>query len=99
MLGISWRESARRRVARRGTGPGNLRGTEQRTLHLREIFHTAHAYPDRIVELHFFRAELTGTPQPALGQELRWISREAFATLTFPPADVELIAGLIQMRF
>jgi len=67
--------------------------------HLREIFHTAHAYPDRVVDLHFFRAELTGTPQPVLGQELRWISREEFASLAFPPADVELIAGLIQKRF
>ena len=65
-------------------------------VHLRKIFDTAHSYADRVVELHFYRAELTGTPQPMLGQELRWIAREEFETLNFPPADAELIAGLIQ---
>jgi 8-oxo-dGTP diphosphatase len=60
----------------------------------RKIFHTAHAYPELIVELHFYRAELTGEAQPALGQELRWITREDFDTLDFPPADAQLIDGL-----
>ena len=46
---------------------------------VRKIFHTAHAYPERIVELHFYRGELTGEPQPVLGQELRWITRDEFA--------------------
>jgi 8-oxo-dGTP diphosphatase len=61
----------------------------------RKIFHTAHAYPDRVVELHFYRGALTAEPQPMLGQELRWIAREEFGALTFPPADAELIDGLI----
>ena len=61
----------------------------------RSIFRTAHAYPERIVELHFYRGELTGEAHPALGQELRWITREEFAALDFPPADAELIDGLI----
>ena len=61
----------------------------------RRIFRTAHEYPERIVELHFYRGELTGEAQPALGQELRWITREEFAALNFPPADAELIDGLI----
>jgi 8-oxo-dGTP diphosphatase len=61
----------------------------------RKIFHTAHSYPERIVELHFYRAELTGEPQPVLGQELRWIARDDLGTLEFPPADAELIDGLI----
>jgi 8-oxo-dGTP diphosphatase len=60
-----------------------------------KIFHTAHSYPERIVELHFYRGELTGEPHPMLGQELRWIAREEFAALAFPPADAELIDGLI----
>jgi mutator protein MutT len=63
--------------------------------HLRRIFHTAHTYPERTVELHFFRGELAGEPQPMLGQELRWIAREEFGSLDFPPADAELIDGLI----
>lgn len=61
----------------------------------RKIFHTAHSYAERTVELHFYRAELTGEPQPVLGQELRWITRHDFGALEFPPADAELIDGLI----
>lgn len=61
----------------------------------RKIFHTAHSYAERIVELHFYRAQLTGEPQPVLGQELRWITRDDFGALEFPPADAELIDGLI----
>jgi 8-oxo-dGTP diphosphatase len=61
----------------------------------RKIFHTAHIYPERIVELHFYRGDLTGEPQPMLGQELRWITREEFGSMVFPPADAELIDGLI----
>jgi hypothetical protein len=30
-----------------------------------------------------------------LGQELRWIARDEFETMNFPPADAELIDGLI----
>ena len=62
---------------------------------LQEIFSTSHAYPDRIVDLHFYRGELTGAPHPALGQELRWITRAEFGSLEFPPADAELIAKLV----
>jgi mutator protein MutT len=62
---------------------------------LRRIYETAHHYPERTVELHFFRCELTGEPHPVLGQELRWIGRDEFAAMDFPPADAELIDGLI----
>jgi 8-oxo-dGTP diphosphatase len=61
----------------------------------RRIFHAAHAYPERIVELHFYRGDLTNEPRPMLGQELRWITREELTELDFPPADAELIHGLI----
>ena len=63
--------------------------------HARRIFGAAHPYPERIVELHFYRVELTGEPQPALGQELRWIGRDELGSLKFPPADAALIDGLI----
>jgi mutator protein MutT len=62
---------------------------------IRKIFSTSHAYPERIVDLHFYRGELTGPPHPVLGQELRWITRAEFASLEFPPADAELIARLV----
>jgi 8-oxo-dGTP diphosphatase len=56
-----------------------------------EIFATVHAYPDRSIELHFFRCELLGEPRPQLGQEMRWVRRDELAGLEFPPADAELI--------
>jgi mutator protein MutT len=61
-----------------------------------EIFGTTHEYPGRSVELHFFRCELFGEPQPMLGQEMRWVPREELETLEFPPADAELIKILVQ---
>ena len=56
-----------------------------------ELFVTTHAYPDRVVELHFIRCELFGDPVPQFGQETRWVSRAELATLAFPPADAEFI--------
>jgi mutator protein MutT len=61
-----------------------------------ELFTTTHAYPDRAVELHFFRCELLGDPRPLLGQEMRWVRRDELAALEFPPADAELIEILRQ---
>jgi 8-oxo-dGTP diphosphatase len=59
-----------------------------------EIHQVAHAYPERTVELHFFRCELLGEPRAVLGQEMRWAARAELASLEFPPADAELI-GLL----
>jgi 8-oxo-dGTP diphosphatase len=61
-----------------------------------ELFATTHMYPTRAVELHFFRCELFGDPQPQIGQEMRWVRREELAALEFPPADAELIGLLGQ---
>ncbi|MCU1381769.1 MAG: mutT [Acidobacteria bacterium] len=61
-----------------------------------EIFTTKHDYPDRGVELHFFRCELLGEPRPVLGQEMAWVPRDDLAALEFPPADAELIRILAQ---
>lgn len=60
----------------------------------REVFAVAHAYPDRVVELHFFDCRLTGEPRAVLGQEVRWVRREELTSLPFPPADEELIRSL-----
>jgi 8-oxo-dGTP diphosphatase len=61
-----------------------------------EVYSVAHAYPERVVELHFFQCTLRGNPRPALGQEMRWVPRGELAGLSFPPADAELIATLIK---
>jgi 8-oxo-dGTP diphosphatase len=58
-----------------------------------EIYSVSHTYPERVVELHFFRCELLGEPRPLLGQEMQWVPREHLTSLEFPPAD----AGLIQL--
>jgi mutator protein MutT len=67
-------------------------GTDVRVLD--EIFQVAHAYDDRVVELHFFRCELLGKPHPLLGQEMRWVPLASLDDLAFPPADAELIEVL-----
>lgn len=56
-----------------------------------ELFSVAHAYPDRVVELHFFACEMVGEPRPVMEQEMRWVRREELRSLEFPPADEELI--------
>jgi 8-oxo-dGTP diphosphatase len=63
-----------------------------------EIFAVKHAYPDRSVELHFFRCELFGEPNPQLGQQMEWVDRADLASLDFPPADAELIQQLSTAR-
>lgn len=63
-----------------------------------EIFAVTHEYPDRVVELHFFECSLTGTPSAMLGQEMRWVSREELRSLSFPPADEELIRRLTRFE-
>ena len=60
-----------------------------------KLLTTAHEYDDRIVELYFYRCALLGVPTPMLGQELRWVSRAELTSLSFPPADSELIARLL----
>ena len=50
-----------------------------------EIHQVAHEYPERIVELHFFRCELVGEPRAVLGQEMRWVARESSRRSTFHP--------------
>jgi mutator protein MutT len=59
-----------------------------------EIFGVTHSYDDRTVELHFLRCEMLGEPRPLLGQEMKWVAREALDQLSFPPADAELIVRL-----
>lgn len=56
-----------------------------------EIFTVEHAYPERVVRLHFFRTVLRGEPTPQLGQEMRWVSRADLRTLELPEADRGLV--------
>ena len=56
-----------------------------------EILVTEHAYPERVVRLHFRWCRFDDEPLPMLGQEMQWVSKEELRTLPFPEADRELI--------
>ena len=57
-----------------------------------ELAHTVtHAYPEKTVQLFFYRCELRGEPKPMIGQQMRWVPRRELAHLPFPEADRELI--------
>jgi len=58
------------------------------------VFQVAHEYPDRVIALYFYGCRLLGTPQPLLGQEMRWVRRDELRSLDFPPADDALITRL-----
>ena len=58
------------------------------------VHQVTHAYPEKTVELHFYRCELEGEPKPMLGQLVRWVPRQDLGGLRFPEADRNLIAML-----
>ena len=61
-----------------------------------ELVHTVtHSYPEKTVELFFYRCDLQGEPKPMMGQEMRWVDRTELASLPFPEADRDLILQLI----
>ena len=63
-----------------------------------ELVHTVtHAYPEKTVELFFYRCVLRGIPTPMLGQQMRWVPRAELSTLPFPEADRDLIAVLSEI--
>ena len=56
-----------------------------------------HAYPEKTVELHFFRCRIeTGQPLPLGCDEVRWVTPKELADLETPPADSDLIRWLCQ---
>jgi mutator protein MutT len=60
-----------------------------------EIFAITHDYPERSVELHFFRCAVIGDPLAQLGQDMRWVTRAEMKSLPFPPADEALIRTIV----
>jgi 8-oxo-dGTP diphosphatase len=59
------------------------------------IHTVTHAYPEKVVELHFYECRFEGEPKPMMGQGMRWVPRNELAELPFPEADRDLIAQLI----
>jgi 8-oxo-dGTP diphosphatase len=60
-----------------------------------EIVVSEHAYPDRVVRLHFLRCTLAGPPRALLGQQMRWVTREELGALELPEGDQALVAILV----
>jgi 8-oxo-dGTP diphosphatase len=64
-------------------------------VHVGDLVHTVtHAYPEKTVELFFYRCRSDGEPKPMMGQGMRWVPRTELSTLPFPEADRALIALL-----
>jgi 8-oxo-dGTP diphosphatase len=63
----------------------------------REILVTEHAYPDRVVRLHFRYCRIDGEPTARLGQQIRWASRNELSSLDFPEADGEIVRYLADL--
>lgn len=60
------------------------------------VHQVTHAYPEKTVELHFYRCTFEGEPKPMMGQVMRWVPRDELAALRFPEADRDLIANLAE---
>lgn len=58
------------------------------------LYKVTHTYPDRTVELYFYRCMFRGAPQPLQGQGMQWVKHVDLAALPFPEADRQLIEAL-----
>ena len=60
-----------------------------------DLTHTVtHAYPEKTVQLFFYRCLLRGEPKPMMGQQMRWVQRSELSRLRFPDADRDLVRAL-----
>jgi 8-oxo-dGTP diphosphatase len=56
------------------------------------LLHTVtHSYPEKTVELHFYRCDFEGEPKPMMGQQLQWVRRDRLKKLRLPEADRDLL--------
>jgi 8-oxo-dGTP diphosphatase len=62
-----------------------------------EMFRTTYRYPERHLDLRFFRCTLNGVPHPLQGQQMRWVPRHELSSLVFPPADAAFIVQLTKL--
>ena len=58
------------------------------------VHRVTHAYPEKVVELHFYACRFEGEPKAMMGQAMRWVPRHDLVALPFPEADRDLIAQL-----
>ncbi|HDR16245.1 MAG TPA: 8-oxo-dGTP diphosphatase MutT [Desulfobacteraceae bacterium] len=61
------------------------------------VMTSAYEYPQRRVVLYFFDCmQVSGSPRPVQGQELRWVKPSELMDLEFPPPDRALVERLIR---
>jgi mutator protein MutT len=54
-----------------------------------------HEYPEKAVELHFFKCAISsGRPRPLGCEDLRWVAPEELDQFPLPPADQPLVEAL-----
>ena len=64
-----------------------------------ELAHSVtHAYPEKTVQLFFYRCALNGEPKPIVGQQMQWVGKGELPQLPFPEADRDLIKLLCGVR-
>ena len=64
-----------------------------------ELAHSVtHAYPEKTVQLFFYRCGLRGEPKPIIGQQMQWVRKSELSRLPFPEADRDLIKLLCGVR-
>ena len=65
-------------------------------VNVREELETlTHAYPEKTVELHFFRCQLVlGEPVGMEGQAIEWVKADELGEYEFPAADAQLLERL-----
>ena len=50
-----------------------------------ELVHTVtHAYPEKTVQLFFYRCGLLGEPKPMIGQQMQWVDVPSWPRCRFP---------------
>ena len=64
-----------------------------------EIIVSEHAYPERVVRLHFRWCAIADEPRGLLGQELRWVTRDDLPSLDLPEADRDLVDRLAHLEW
>ena len=58
-----------------------------------------HDYPEKSVELHFFKCAIaSGLPRPLGCEDLRWVTPEELDQFPLPPADQPLVEALCGER-
>ncbi len=63
-----------------------------------QIAEARHDYPEKRVRLRFFEAAITGTPEPRVHRQLRWVPMAELGDYTVPPPNARVVALLQNSR-